>query len=445
MSAFMSLPMQSQLPEPWRQWQGRTIAGTFPLQQYMGGSAESAVYLTTRQGQKAVIKFVPADKPYGQLLLSRWKQSSQLSHPHVIRILECGQADIAGSSVCYAVMEAGEENLAQILPHRALTSEEARELLSQVTQGIVYLHSQGLVHSRLKPSNVLALGDQIKISSDSVRPENTPADPATASTVYDAPELATSAPTAAADVWSLGVTLVESLTQRPSAWTTAARGEPILREVLPSPFDDIARHCLQADPHRRWKITDIANVLSPQETVKPKAQPSRAATPARAATPISAKRWLIPALAILVVAVILWLALRNRGSKPPAAQEAPTTTTQPATANTPAAPASQPTGNSPGSVAHQELPAISPSARHTIQGTIRIRARVGVDPSGDVTNVKLESAGPSQYFARLTSEAARNWKFVPAKVNGQNVASEWLLQFELRRSETRVAPTQTKP
>ena len=428
--------MPSQLPEPWRQWEGRTIAGNFPLQQYIGGSAESAVYLTTRQGQKAAIKLVPADKQRSQLLLSRWKHSSKLSHAHLIQMYEWGQADIAGTQVCYAVMEYGEENLAQILPQRALTSEEARELLAQVTKAIEYLHSQQLVHSRLKPSNIVALGDQIKVSSDSVRPANTPADPAPASSVYDAPELATSAPTTAADVWSLGVTLVESLTQRPSAWTTAARGEPILREVLPAPFDDVARHSLQADPQRRWKISDIANVLSPP--VKEVSRPS----PARTAS--SAKPWLIPALAILVIAVILWLALRNRGSQSPA-QQVPTTTTQPAVANPSGAQVSSPTGNTPGSVAHQELPALSPSARHTIQGTIRIRARVEVNPSGDVTDVKLESAGPSQYFARLTSQAARNWKFVPAKVDGQNVASEWLLRFELRRSETRVIPTETKP
>jgi TonB family protein len=435
MWAFMSLPMTSQLPEPWRQWEGRTIAGTFPLQQCIGGSAESAVYLTSRQGKKAVIKLVPADKQRAQMLLERWRQSSKLSHAHLIQIYEYGQVEIAETAVCYAVMEYGEENLAQILPQRALTSEEARELLSQVTKAIAYLHSQDLVHSRLKPSNILALGDQIKISSDSVRPENTPADPAVASSVHDAPELATSAPTAAADVWSLGVTLVESLTQRPSAWTTAARGEPFLREVLPSPFDDVARHCLQAEPQRRWKITDIANVLSPP--VQPKAPPSSAST----VTPASAKRWLIPALAILVVAIIIWLALRDRGSQSPAAQGGAATTTQPVAVR----PVSPPTGNSPGSVVHQELPAISPSARHTIQGTIRIRARVEVNPSGDVTDVKLESAGPSQYFARLTSQAARNWKFAPAKVDGQNVASEWLLHFELRRSETSVVPTETRP
>ena len=163
--------MQSQLPEPWRQWEGRTIVGTFPLQQYIGGSAESAVYLTTRQGQKAAIKVVPADKQHAQLLLALWKQSSQLSHPHLIRIYESGQAEIAGTSICYAVTEYGEENLAQILPQRALTPEEARELLSQVTQAIAYLHSQDLIHSRLRPSNILALGDQIKISSDSIRRE----------------------------------------------------------------------------------------------------------------------------------------------------------------------------------------------------------------------------------------------------------------------------------
>jgi eukaryotic-like serine/threonine-protein kinase len=435
----MSLPIPTQLPDPRREWEGRTIAETFPLQQYIGGSKDSAVFLTTRAGKKAALKLVPADVQRSQLLLSRWQEASQLSDPHLVQIFERGQAEIEGTPVCYAVMEYGEEVLSQILPHRALSSVEARELLSQVTSAISYIHSKGLVHSRVKPSNIVAIGEQIKISSDSIRAEGTAADADAGNLVYDAPELSSSVATLAADVWSLGVTLVESLTQRASAWTTAARGEPILREVLPPPFDDVARHCLQGDPQRRWKITDIANVLSPPVERKP-------ATPQPVREAAATKRWLIPALAVLVVAVLLVFALRNRGSQTPPGQKATTTTTPvTAPATTASAPISAATGSSPGSVAHQELPAISPSARHTIQGTIRIRARVEVNPSGDVTDVKLDSAGPSQYFARLTSQAARNWKFVPAKVNGQNVASEWLLHFELRRGETRVTPTQTTP
>jgi hypothetical protein len=42
----------------------------------------------------------------------------------------------------------------------------------------------------------------------------------------------------------------------------------------------------------------------------------------------------------------------------------------------------------------------------------------------------LEKPGPSKYFARLATEAARKWKFVPA---GNHDSRQWLLQFEFTR------------
>jgi protein TonB len=98
-----------------------------------------------------------------------------------------------------------------------------------------------------------------------------------------------------------------------------------------------------------------------------------------------------------------------------------------------------------GAVAQQVLPRVSSSARDTIEGKIKVRVRVEVDPAGNVTEARLESAGPSKYFARLSLEAARGWKFTPAQVGGQAVASEWTLRFGFRRTDTEVVPTQTSP
>ena len=46
----------------WKQYEGQVINNTFPLQQYLGGSSESAVFLTQLAGpqsSKAVVKLVP--------------------------------------------------------------------------------------------------------------------------------------------------------------------------------------------------------------------------------------------------------------------------------------------------------------------------------------------------------------------------------------------------
>src|SRR5437870_12714611 len=92
----------------------------------------------------------------------------------------------------------------------------------------------------------------------------------------------------------------------------------------------------------------------------------------------------------------------------------------------------------PGKVVHQVLPDVPRSARNTIQGKVRVGVRVRVDPSGNVAGAKLDSPGPSRYFAELALKAARRWKFDPAKAGDKNVSSEWILRFQFGKAGTTV-------
>jgi hypothetical protein len=57
----------------------------------------------------------------------------------------------------------------------------------------------------------------------------------------------------------------------------------------------------------------------------------------------------------------------------------------------------------------------------------------------------LDAPGPSQYFADRALKAAQLWKFAPAKLNGRNIPSDWLLYFEIDPTATTVYPKQTAP
>jgi outer membrane biosynthesis protein TonB len=92
-------------------------------------------------------------------------------------------------------------------------------------------------------------------------------------------------------------------------------------------------------------------------------------------------------------------------------------------------PASVQTAGSP--VLHEEFPAISRSTRESIHGQIKVAVGVTVDRAGNVVAENLEVRGSSKYFARLASDAARKWKFVPADNPSPR---EWLVQFEFSRS-----------
>jgi TonB family protein len=61
---------------------------------------------------------------------------------------------------------------------------------------------------------------------------------------------------------------------------------------------------------------------------------------------------------------------------------------------------------------------------------VKVVVRVSVDSSGNVVNQTMDTPGPSKYFARLASEAARKWKFAAA--DGQP-SRQILLRFEFGR------------
>jgi TonB family protein len=95
------------------------------------------------------------------------------------------------------------------------------------------------------------------------------------------------------------------------------------------------------------------------------------------------------------------------------------------------------TGGNHEGVVHQVLPDVPAKARNTIQGKVRVKVKVSVNPAGNVTAAEFVSPGPSKYFSRLAIEAARDWKFIPA----QSASRAWNLQFEFRRAGTTAAPT----
>jgi TonB family protein len=249
----------------WNECEGQVIDDRFRLQQYLGGTDDSAVFLTQIDGshpQKAAIKFIPAG-PFAEMQLSLWHRIKQLSHPNLLRIFEIGRCRLQNRDRLYVVMEYAEENLSQILPERALTESEAREMLGPVLDVLVFLHGNGLAHSRIKPANILATADQLKLSSDSLFPIGESRKSWRRFDVHDAPETSASPLSPASDVWSLGMTLIETLTRRPLALQPGSQADPIVPDTIPQPFLDIARHALRRDPRRRWTTAEIAARLNP--------------------------------------------------------------------------------------------------------------------------------------------------------------------------------------
>src|SRR5208282_4078546 len=141
---------------------------------------------------------------------------------------QSGRCRIDGNDLLYLVMEFAEEDLSQILPQRALTPEETRDMLGPVLDALGYLHSKGFVHGDLKPANILASGDQLKLSSDAISRSGEARSVSRRAGAYDPPEAISGTPTPAADVWSLGTALVEVMTQQIPEWQPGPHREPVV-------------------------------------------------------------------------------------------------------------------------------------------------------------------------------------------------------------------------
>ena len=460
----------------WKQWEGQIVGGRFPLRKYLGSSNHSTVFLTERSSadpQKAVIKLVAAEPESAAEQLSRWQAAARLSHPNLLRLFEMGRCSIGGVDCLFAVMEYADENLAEILPLRVLTAEEAWQMLGPVLDALTYLHRSGLAHGHIQPSNILVVGEHLKISSDGIVPAGQSADlNREQGRVYDAPEAAQGPATPAADIWSLGVTLVEALTQRAPARSDAdPRRQTLVPSAVPAPFREIAVRALERDPKQRPAAVAISAMLragASEDRGRAASVPELRKMMANGSKPAKARQNVGVVVAV-IAAVIVFAALIGIIGAPkignkaqPAMQaESPAVTAQsePPRQSSPAKPSPAAAMSGPiaaavpapapvtamamhataSAVLHQVIPNVPQSARNTIEGTVRVRVRAAVDASGNVTGATLESAGPSQYFARLALEAARGWKFSPE--SGQSAPRAWVLRFEFARTATRVIPS----
>lgn len=457
--------------ETWKQWTGQVVNGEFPLRQYLGGPHQRPVFLTELRGrghQKAAIKLIPADPRNAELQLSRWRQVAKLSHPHLIRIFDMGRCQLGDRRLLYVVTEYAEEDLSQILPHRPLTPAEAGEMLKAVLEALAYLRIKGLVHGHVKPANIMALGDQVKLSSDGIFPMGQSGGGWDKPGGYDPPETASGSVSSAGDVWSLGMTLVEALTQCLPVWEKPGQAEPVLPATLPAPFLDLARNCLCRDPQRRWTVAQMRAWLQPTSSVP---QPEKQAPSKRAtAKPQVFARWQyiapIAAVGLALAAIFAGPRLNrrsqaqraaeiaseqqrvqpkpeqsSRGEKKGSGVTAPSLTSfgSRAGAKTPKGEFVQ------GEVFKKVLPDVPQKARDTIRGTVRVSVRIAVNPLGSVVDATLHSPGPSKYFANLALQASRRWEFWAPKVDGQHVSSEWILRFEFTQTATKAFPLQAAP
>ncbi len=424
----------------WAKWEGRLINGVFPLRRFLGNSDHSVVFLTEYRPLEinaAAIKLVPADPQLADGQLARWRTLRSLSHPRLLKFFDSGHCQIGGHPFFFVVMEYADQTLAQVLPQRPLTADEIRELLPPTLDALEFLHGRQLVQGQLKPTNFLVVGDELKLASDTIRPATDALPKNHKMSAYDAPEVRDARSSTAGDVWGLGMTLIEALTQKVPETTAGPPSVSLPGDITGTLANAILR-CVSPDPLQRPQLSDLRAALERS----PAAQESRVeAITHPVAALLNARNLRHPAViatgAVLLV-LLAWLGLRALGHHSLSTPQDASLAQAPASTATPpasVAPSAQPARGAPAtsavpSVLRQQLPAVPRNAQASIHGHFKVSVRVNVDRTGNVVAAAVQDAGPSKYFARLAVDAAKQWKFSPT-----DSARVWILQFAFSREK----------
>jgi serine/threonine protein kinase len=203
---------------------GEVIADRYELVELLGTGGMSNVYKAHDQllERNVAIKILHPhysdDHEYIERFRHEARAAAQLSHPHIVTVIDRGE-DEGRQFIVFECVDG--ENLKQLLARTGpLPTRRAVELACQIADGLAFAHEHGLIHRDVKPQNVLLTPDGDAKVTDFGIARSLDVDRGVTETGtvlgtsnYLSPEQASGSPTTPlTDVYSLGVVLYELLT-----------------------------------------------------------------------------------------------------------------------------------------------------------------------------------------------------------------------------------------
>src|SRR5262245_38015584 len=291
-----------------------------------GGSGSVWLALDERNGLDVALKIIPREGKAAARAEREALAARRLRHDRCVRAYDVGH-DPSHVYIAYEYVPG--RPLRETIRAGELAEADAVEIAAQVLDALAHAHRAGIVHRDVKPANILVADrdDSSRRLRDFGLAQFDGADTLTAvgdvpgTLAYIAPErLDGSDATPQSDVWSVGVLLWETLTERHPFWGVPIQevaraiqeGAPPLateRRGLPRRLVAAVDTALALDPARRPSASDLAAELrnalrAPQKRQRPEREKCQEPTPETLAPAQRHARRVVPVALAAITALI---------------------------------------------------------------------------------------------------------------------------------------------
>lgn len=245
-----------------------------------GTNAKVYLAIDSKTKNRYAAKVIKLEKQFGMennaLALEREvRMMRELSHPNTVNLIEA--LFQRKTRTAYLIMDYADcGNLKNGIMKNdvKLTENNVFSILWQVAKGLNYLHSKKIAHQDIKPSNILIFngGENYKLSDFGIGHSFQSSDMVFGTPGYQAPEYFddnAELDPIKEDVWSLGITLYEMLTNElpfigDSAFEIACKArenELKMPEGISDEMKNLLQNMLQVDSDKRYTVQDVLDVL----------------------------------------------------------------------------------------------------------------------------------------------------------------------------------------
>jgi eukaryotic-like serine/threonine-protein kinase len=327
------------------------LAGRYRVERELGAGGMATVYLArdVKHDRDVAIKVLHPDLAAalgGDRFLSEIKTTAKLQHPHILPLLDSGEAD----GLLYYVMPyvSGETLRTRLQRERQLPIHDALRIAREVADALGAAHAQGIIHRDIKPENILLQGDHALVADFGIAlavqtaggARMTQTGLSLGTPQYMSPEQAMGEKTidARADIYALGAVTYEMLVGEPPftgpsvqaivgrIMSEDPRGIVIQRKAVSDQVEYAVLHALEKLPADRFATAhEFVEALSPSastgsSTTSPAPRTTRVDRATRRVGPgMPGRKTLVPLLvgALLVGGLLAgsaaWTAASHRG------------------------------------------------------------------------------------------------------------------------------------